>query len=257
MPHIISNNTAVLLVFLVMFSFYGCTPEPTVANKQGDDKYTEKAVKITEITLGPEDEVEIKVWRNEDLNGIYKISSSGRLYIPLVGMIEASGKSAFELRQGIVDELSKYIVDPQVIIKVVSYESRKIYILGEVERPGVFQMESSMDLFGALAKAGGFTDDANDKKVFLIRGGLQSGDVKVFNMKAYLEKADMSQNKLLERGDIVYVPSSFIADVDKFFKHLEIILSPIVTAERAIILEPIAEDVLRGENPKNSVVVPK
>lgn len=237
----------------------GCSTSGKSTSKMAEvvprEEYHEKEIAISELTLGTGDEIDISVWRNSDLDGTYKVDSFGNIFIPLAGVIEVKDVSAFEMRDRVVEALSRYLVKPQVIVTVTAYRSRKVYVLGEVKRPGIYHMSESMaTLVEAIAKTGGFTEDANSKKVFLIKGGLENDNVQVFNMKALLKKGDVSQNPPLSSGDIVYVPSSFIANVDRFFEHLSTIINPIVELERGILLEPHVEDVLSGEKPITVIV---
>ncbi len=248
-----------LVLLLLAVILFGCIAglKPSVVEEEGGGELDAlpEDITISEITLGPGDEMELSIWRNPDLSGRYKVDASGKIFMPLAGVIEVRGISVFKLREKVIERLSKYLVNPQVNITITSYKSRKVYVLGELARPGIFQMSEGMNLIEAVLKAGGFTDDANPKSVLLIRGGLSKHDVKDIDVEAFLEGADITQNPVLHTGDIVYVPSSFIADVDRFFEHLSIILSTVVSAERAIILEPLVEDVLNHNEERKSTIV--
>ncbi len=242
---------------LLLMPVLSCTsitkPDQGVV-KEAEGKFNEKSITISELTLGPGDEIAISVWRNPDLNGKYRIDASGKIFIPLAGIIEVKGISAFKLREKVVDALSQYLVNPQVRVVVSAYRSNKITVIGEVQKPGIFQMDETTTLLEAIVKSGGFTLDANPGNVLLIRNGLEQADVKDFDMDDLLNEGDLSQNPFLKRGDIVYVPSSFIADVDRFSKRLTNILTSIIRLEQGIILEPQVEDVFNDETNRPIVI---
>lgn len=198
--------------------------------------------------LGPGDEVAIMVWRNDDLSLTQRISPTGDLHYPLVGDIKASGLSITELREAIAAGLSEYLVDPQVTVSVSSYVNQKVFVLGEVNRPGVFPIVGSMNMVEAISGAQGFTLDAASNSVVLIRGGAGEPQLALLDMKQALEKGVVSDNVALRGGDIVYVPASTVANVDRFFQRLRDIVLPIVTLETGIILGPLVEDALQGKS---------
>ncbi|MBI4710123.1 MAG: SLBB domain-containing protein [Nitrospirae bacterium] len=106
-----------------------------------------------------------------------------------------------------------------------------IIVLGEVRTPGFFQIETSMTVLEAVSRAGGFTLDGKKKSVLLIRGGLKTPQLITLNLEKALSKGDLAQNIQLQRDDIVYVPRTYISNVDRFFGHLATIISPLYTLE--------------------------
>ena len=207
-------------------------------------------VKISEFVLGPGDEIEVNVYRNPDLTGKYMIPPDGLISFPLLGEIKVAGIGITELRKTITSGLSNFLVEPYVSIGVLSIRSQKLYVLGEVEKPGVFQINSPINIIEAVSMAGGLTVDAQKNSLLLIRGGLNSPQLTTINLKKTLEQGDLSENITLIGGDIVYVPATYITSVDRFFVHLRNIISPIVLLESGIIMAPQVGDVLRGERPK-------
>ncbi len=186
--------------------------------------------------LGVGDEVRITVWRQDDLNRVLRIGPSGKVFYPLVGEIDAAGLSAEELRRIITDGLSDYIDNPQVNVDITSFRSRKIYVLGEVNKPGILVIQDSMNIMDALLNSGGPTRDAEQKKIILIRSHPGQIELRSIDIKSLLNEGDQSQMIALQPDDIIYVPSSLVANVDRFFDHISKILYPIVEIERGIIL---------------------
>ena len=203
-----------------------------------------KPVQISEFILGVGDSIEVTVYRHDDLKKTYKIDSSGRLMFPLIGDVEASGRSVFKLSDEIRDRLPRHIVNPQVTISVTAVQSQKIIVLGEVNNPGVQTLDSSLSAVDAISKAGGMTVDAKLSNVVLIRRVNGKGEVTTLDLDSVIKKGEWRHNRFLQSGDILYVPAFTIANVSWYFGHLSKILSPIVNLESGIVLWPQAQDVL-------------
>lgn len=202
---------------------------------------------IAEFILGTGDELAIRVWGHEDLNKKVRLDLSGEFYYPFVGYVHAGGMSIKDLRQTIGDGLARYYVNPQVGVEVVALRSQKTFVLGEVITPGVFALDGTTTAVEAIAKAGGFNDDANKSSVILIRGDLDNPELKRLDLESYLTRGEGGENIPLIGGDVLYVPRSFVGDLRSFFETMITVVRPIVLLERAIILEPVVEDVLEGE----------
>jgi polysaccharide export outer membrane protein len=199
------------------------------------------------FVLGVGDEIKITVWRQDDLNRVLRIDPSGRIFYPLVGEIDATGLSGEELRRIITDGLSDYIDNPQVNVDITSFRSRKIYVLGEVNKPGILAIQDSMNIMDALLNSGGPTREADQKKIILIRSHPGQIELRSIDIKSLLNEGDQSQMIALQMDDIIYVPPSFIANVDRFFDHISKILYPIVEIERGIILGDVIWRIFTGK----------
>ena len=206
--------------------------------------------------LGQGDEISIKVWRNDDLNRTVKIDPSGNIYLPLAGEIPASGLTIPELRRDIALRLSKYLVNPQVDVNATAVSSRKVYVLGEVRSPGIFNLEHDMPALEAVSRAGGFTDDADRDNLLLIRGenGAARVSVLMMNMEKFTDGGLIPDSRL-RKGDIIYVPETNIANFERFMVRLQNILNPLVTMERGIILSSQARSVLKGDGTGSNVII--
>lgn len=224
--------------------------EKEVVTGEIADKHVPEKIKISEFVLGPGDEIEVNVYRNPDLTSKYLIPPDGLISFPLLGEIKAAGIGITELRKTIVAGLSNFLVEPYVSIGVVNIRSQKVYVLGEVEKPGVFQINSPIDIIEAVSMAGGLTVNAKASSLLLIRGDLENPYLKTVNLKKTLTEGDLSENMPLTGGDIIYVPTTYIASADRFFSHLKNIIAPIVLLESGIIMGPQVGDVLRGERPE-------
>lgn len=118
------------------------------------EDYTDK-----QYIIGPEDILEIKVWDNEDLNCTVEIPNEGFFTFSLIGRVRASGLSISELEKYIEKELADgYLVSPQVTIGVKEYRSQKVFVLGEVVKPGSYALKGNPSIIELISQAGGFTD---------------------------------------------------------------------------------------------------
>lgn len=224
-----------LILFWVVFSNgYATAGTASADNAKADATITDglpKEIKVTEFILGPGDTIEISVYRNDDLKKTVKIDVSGIISYPLVGDIKAAGLGILQFRDKIRDGLSKYIVNPQVSVNVTSGQSQKVIVLGEVNKPGIFSLDSAMTALEAMSKSGGFTIDAKLKSILLIRGGLKKPELVTLNLETALNEGDFAQNVYLQNGDIIYVPAATIANVSRFFDYLARIISPLLSLE--------------------------
>lgn len=221
-----------------------------------DSSSEEKEVVISEFILGAGDEIEIKVYRHDDLNRRIRVPPEGKNTLPLIGEIQTKGVSVYQINEKIKEGLSNYLVNPEVSVEVTAFKGQKIFVLGEVHRPGVYQIDPPTTVLEAISNAGGFNLDGKSSSVLLVRGGPEKPEIKTLDLKKTLEKGKVSQNILLQTGDVVYVPRTFFANVDRFFQHFENIIRPIVWSEQGIILAPRVEDVFQGESGGGSSNVP-
>ncbi len=229
--------------------FVGCA---TSYEGQEAQKVTAEELNVTpqkaEFVLGPGDEVEVMVWRNDDLHLTQRISPYGEIHYPLAGDIKAAGMTISELKNTITTGLQPYIVDPQVTVSVVTYVDQKVIVLGEVNRPGVFPVTGPMTVLEGITAAEGFTLDAAEESVILIRGREANQPLLArLDLEAATEKGAVQENVPLQGGDIIYVPSSPVADVGRFFDRVRQIMLPIVTSETSVILVPLVQDALQGK----------
>lgn len=246
------------LVIPIFVLVCGCSPSTRVketkmvetgrGNVQVGSKRGEAAERG--FVLGVGDEVKITVWKHNDLDRVLRIDPAGKIFYPLVGEVQAAGLSTNELREIIARGLAGYIVDPQVNIEMQVFRSQKVYVLGEVRQPAVLPFSNPMNVLDALLLAGGFTREADEKKVILIRSYPEMMELNFIDIMDLLKKADMKQLSVLQKDDIVYVPPSFIANVDRFFQHLNTIFAPIIGIEKSVILGDEIYRIMQGLPPR-------
>ncbi len=197
---------------------------------------------LQDATLGPGDTIAISVYRQPDLTTTTTVPSSGIIFVPLAGEIPVLNDSALLLRRKLTDRLAQYLVDPQVSVNITVHRSRKVMVLGEVERPGVFLIEEPTSALEIIARAGGFTEEAAKTRVILAREEGTQLVPHVLNIQDVYQAKDVNGNLALRRGDIVYVPKSTVADIDRFAARLTNWMNPVVRAESAILLGYDVED---------------
>ena len=151
--------------------------------------------------IGAEDEIFVKVWRDNDVSGQFLVRPDGRISVPLIGDVTASGCTPEQLEKEIADRLAKFIKDPQVNVGIIAVGSKKYFILGEVNRPGAFPLVVPTNVLEALVNAGGFRDFANQTKILILRGD----KVFTFNYRQVTRGKKTEQNILLEPGDKIIV----------------------------------------------------
>jgi len=137
------------------------------------------------------------------------------------------------------------------VIYVPDNKDQKVFVLGEVNKQSAIPTSDRMTLFEAIAEAGGFTHDANKKSILVMRGSLSEPDI----MKIDAGHMDLARNIPLERGDIIYVPSSGFADAERIALRISHILQPFLQLARGIILQDAAIDVLEGQEVESRIIV--
>lgn len=162
-----------------------------------------------DYTIGPEDVLEITVWRNADLSKIVAVRPDGRVSLPLIGDVTAVGRTAAQLAEAIASKLKEFKENPQVSIVVKEVNSYSVYVLGEVTKPGKYPLKSKTTPLQAITLASGFTPAAARNKIVVFRFG-ENGqkDVKIKASYDDIILRDASpQNIQLKPGDTIVVPS--------------------------------------------------
>lgn len=152
--------------------------------------------------IGPEDILQIRVWREPELSSGVQVRPDGKITMPLIGELQAAGHTPEQLRDEVVNKLTEYINKPEVMVSVQAVHSRRYYITGEVNRPGAFALVVPTRVLEALTNAGGFREFANAKKITILR----NGKIIKFNYNDVIKGKNMDQNILIENGDYVVVP---------------------------------------------------
>ncbi|MGA8540599.1 MAG: polysaccharide biosynthesis/export family protein, partial [Terriglobales bacterium] len=135
------------------------------------------------------------------------VRSDGKISLPLVGELQASGQTPLQLEQEITKRLQSYISEPEVTIIVTDSRSQKVNILGMVARPGAYLLTSSTTVLDAIAMAGGFKDFAKQKSIYVLRQSPDGTQKRIaFNYKDVVKGRNPEQNIRLQSGDTVVIP---------------------------------------------------
>lgn len=156
--------------------------------------------------IQPGDVLEVSVWREDYLEREVSVQPDGMISFPLVGVLRAAGGDVGELQEKVAERLSQYIPDPVVTVSIKEIRGNRVYVIGQVQRPGHFVMNPTIDVVQALALAGGTTPFASLNDIKILR---RSGDELTSIDFRYgdVEKGrNLRQNIILQSGDVIIVP---------------------------------------------------
>lgn len=177
----------ILLVFIISLVF--------VPNIYAQDEYT----------IGPSDVLHIEVFGENDLSGDFTVSQDGTIKNILLGDVTVQGLTTSQAEALLTEELGRdYLVDPKVSVSIKEFKSHKVYVLGEIDKPGTYALTTKSSLLDILLKAGGPTSNAGDNVSILRSADGTLTHIRVDITKLFIE-GDLSQNIPIKDGDIIYV----------------------------------------------------
>jgi len=156
--------------------------------------------------IGAQDVLDISVWKETELTRVVPVRPDGKISLPLLNDVQAAGLTPTQLAAEITTNLKHFVTDPQVTVIVSQINSQRVYILGEAARPGAYPMLPGMTVLQALSSAGGFTQFANMKKIYVLRGSGGKQEKFPFNYKDVIGGKHTEQNIELKAGDQIVVP---------------------------------------------------
>lgn len=166
----------------------------------------DKGMPELDYMIGPDDVLDISVWKEETLQRKVVVRPDGKISFPLIGEIRAASHSAEEIQNEIAQRLKKYIPDPVVTVVIDKVSAYKIYVIGEVKNSGQYQVGHYLDVVQALALAGGLTPYAAENKIKILRRENNLVTVIPFEYAKVEAGIELKQNIILKRGDVVIVP---------------------------------------------------
>ena len=159
------------------------------------------------FVIGNDDVLAINVWKESDLSRSTQVRSDGKISLPLIGELQAAGRTPLQLEQDITNKLRNYITKPEVTIIVEQINSEKFNILGQVVKPGSYSLALAPTVVDAIAIAGGTRDFAKQKAIYILRQDAGGGESRIaFNYKDFIKGKPSQQNVKLQPRDTVVVP---------------------------------------------------
>jgi len=157
-------------------------------------------------TIGPQDVLRIDVWKEPEISRTTPVRPDGRISLPLLNDVQAAGLTPTQLASVITEGLKKYVTNPQVTVGVTEINSRRIYVTGEVLKPGAFPLQPGMTVLQALTSSGGFTPFAKVKSIYVLRTEDGKQVRHPSNYKDIVSGKHPELNILVQPGDVIVVP---------------------------------------------------
>ena len=199
------NRRAVAVSVVIYAGAFGAAS----ASAQDTARSASSAVSTTaapaDYLIGPEDVLDILVWKNTDLSRTVPVRPDGKLSIPLVNDIQAAGLTTSALRDLLVTRLGEYVPSPEISVIVREVHSIKVSVVGAVKTPGRFELKSPATVLELIAMAQGLTDFASRDKIVVLRQNNGRQEKIPFNY-GKVASGDEQENFFVRTGDIVFVP---------------------------------------------------
>jgi polysaccharide export outer membrane protein len=201
MKHLVARLVAGLLIFSALSAAAPAGAQAPPAGASDRDGNRNAAPETYRI--GPEDVLQISVWKNETMSRTVQVRPDGKISLPLLNDVQAGGLTALELREVLTKQLAAYMPNPEVSVIVTDVRSFKVSVIGEVARPGRYELKSWTTVLDVLALAGGFTQFASRSRIVILQPDGKTMKRIPFN---YNKIAGEQENFYLRNGDIVLVP---------------------------------------------------
>src|SRR5208282_529520 len=182
--------------------------DKTATDKTASDKTTpviSASLAGPEYVIGPEDVLHIAVWKEADLSATLPVRPDGKISLPLLNDVQASGLTPEQLKDSVTEKLKKYIADPRVTVVVAAINSKRIYLTGEVLHTGAVSMLPNMTVMQALSSAG-LNQFANTKRIYVLRTENGKQQKLPVNYRKLVKGEEIEQNYALRPGDTIVVP---------------------------------------------------
>ncbi len=160
-----------------------------------------------DFVIGLEDTLAVNVWKEAELSvKEVVVRPDGKISIPLVGDIQASGSTPKQLQDRITEKMREFVASPNVTVVVLKIGSQSVSIVGQVAKPGVYYLGSPLTVLELLARAGGFREEAKIKKIVIVRQDGERTSHFAFNYGEVSKGQNLRQNIVLKNGDVIIVP---------------------------------------------------
>jgi polysaccharide export outer membrane protein len=169
----------------------------------GESSPQDRSRELAGYTIGPSDVLQVTVWKEPDLTGEVSVRIDGMITVPLLGDLQAAGRTPVDLAESLREGFERYVEKPRVTVGVSKTNSARFYVVGRVSKPGEFALRGQTTVLQGLALAGGFKEFAKTDRIVIVR---QDQTVVSVNYERIAEGKDISQNILLDAGDTIVVP---------------------------------------------------
>jgi polysaccharide export outer membrane protein len=159
-----------------------------------------------EYLIGPDDVLSIVFWRDKDMSGDVAVRPDGKISLPLLSDVHAAGLTPLQLRDRLTEEAKRFIEDPNVSVVVKQINSRKVFVTGEVLKPGPYLLTGPTTVLQMIAIAGGLKEYADSKHIVVMRTEAGRNLAYEFNYRDVAQRKKLSQNIELKPGDTLVVP---------------------------------------------------
>lgn len=177
----------------------GAKAQPEVAPVQG-------TAVPADYLIGPDDVLQVVFWQEKDLSAEVVVRPDGKISLPLINEVQASGTTPAQLRTAIMQAASRFVTDPSLTIFVKTINSRKVFVMGQVNKPGPYPLNDSMTVLQMLATAGGLMEYAKGNKITVMRTEQGQTQSFKFNYNDVRDGKNLQQNIALKPGDTIVVP---------------------------------------------------
>jgi polysaccharide export outer membrane protein len=181
-------------------------PTQPAAPAAATDAPKQMASADANYVIGGQDVLDISVWKEPEVSRVVPVRPDGKISLPLLNDVQAAGLTPGALAQQITESLKKYVTNPQVTVIVTTINSQRVYLLGEVSRPGAFPMIPGMTVLQAISSGGGFTQYARTGKIYVLRNENGKQVKYPFNYKEVINAKKPEQDIPLKAGDTIVVP---------------------------------------------------
>lgn len=161
---------------------------------------------ITAYIIGPGDVLDISVWKEMDLTKLVTVLPDGKISFPLIGEITAEGLTVKQLKEKLKEKIVRYVPHPNLSVAIHKVNSLRIYVIGKVNDPGRFELQTNLNVLQALATAGGLNPFARKNKIKIFRESRDGTKIFEFRYADVIEGKHLEQNIRLQRGDVIVVP---------------------------------------------------
>ena len=152
------------------------------------------------------DVLDINVWKEVELSKQVFVRLDGRISLPLVGDVIAAGKTSMELAKILEEKIGEIIAEPSVTVILISSDSRVYYMVGNINSPGAYPINTPINLLQAISKAGGLGEWADKDEIIVVRRSSGKDEMISFDYEKFVKGKDLSQNIMIHYGDTIIVP---------------------------------------------------